>query len=291
MKNGENGINRENENNKNTDIQKAMRDLLCKVIPRPLLSFDVEVTEHCNLNCRSCGSMAPLAEEEYIDLEDYERDIARLSYLTGGEVSFINLLGGEPLLHPEIVKIMSLTRSYFGYGNINLVTNGVLLPKMGTQFWECCRENDIVVAPTKYPISLDYDLVEETARNFGVRYEYFGKIPAHSVWNHYAITEKGDRWPVHQFLKCTNANFCTVLKDGKLYPCPRIPKIKHFNRAFKKNFQVSRRDYIDIYDETIKLEDIMNFLTKPVPFCRYCNVFATYEQDWGVSEGRIEEWT
>lgn len=271
------------------DDQKSIRDVLCKLTPRPLIFFDVEVTEHCNLNCRGCGSLAPLAEEEYLDVERYEKDLARLSYLADGEMHHINILGGEPLLHPEIKRIISLTRQYFGYGNIYLVTNGILLPKMDQAFWECCRENDVIVAPTKYPIALDYDAIEKTARGYGVKYTCFGDVPAHG-WNHYVFVEKGDRNDIHQFLKCSCANACTVLKDGKLYPCPRPAKIHHFNKAFQTNIKVSRRDYIDIYDEKIDLEAIMKFLSRPIPFCRYCNNFTATKQEWGVSKKQIEEW-
>lgn len=115
--------------------KREVIDLLAKFVPRTTLFFDVIAAEHCNLNCKGCGSMSPLAEEKFLDLNVYENDLRRLSELSGGVMHHINILGGEPLLHTEIKKIIKITRKYFNYGNIYLVTNGILLPKMDDEFW------------------------------------------------------------------------------------------------------------------------------------------------------------
>ena len=116
-----------------------------KFIPHSLLFFDIEVTEHCNLNCKGCDSLAPLAGEEYLDIAECEKDLSRLSEISGGIVDHINILGGEPLLHPDIEKFVKLTRMYFPIGKIVIVTNGILLKSMKQKFWETCKENKIEI--------------------------------------------------------------------------------------------------------------------------------------------------
>lgn len=68
--------------------ERIVRTLMARTMPRPSMFFDVEVTEHCNLNCRGCGSMAPIADKEFIDMDEYMRDMDRLSEISGG--------GGSP---------------------------------------------------------------------------------------------------------------------------------------------------------------------------------------------------
>ena len=85
------------------------KELKAKLVPRSMLFFDVEVTQHCNLNCKGCDSLAPLAGEEYLTIEECEKDLRRLSEVSGGIVEHINILGGEPLLHPYIDQFLSLT--------------------------------------------------------------------------------------------------------------------------------------------------------------------------------------
>ena len=79
----------------------AMR--LVKMAERPKL--DVQVCDHCNLRCAGCLHFAPLAGERILDLEGYAYDLERLAAIEGIEGYFgsIVLMGGEPLLHPNIV--------------------------------------------------------------------------------------------------------------------------------------------------------------------------------------------
>lgn len=270
------------------NFNRTWRTYLTRVIPRPSLFFDVELCDHCNLNCKGCGSFAPLAKESFLKVEDYVRDAERLSQLSGGVVHHINILGGEPLLHPDLLQFLKVTRQLFPIGNINLVTNGILVLKMQDEFWDVMRECKIILAVTKYPINLKYDEIEKKSREMNVKCIYFGD--ANNYWTHTVITEHGNRNELHSFLECGNANNCTVLQDGKLYPCPRAAKIQLFNEFFKTDYKLTSRDYIDIHAD-IQLEDIMKFLSKPIPFCRYCNIFANETTTWEASKKKIEEWT
>jgi MoaA/NifB/PqqE/SkfB family radical SAM enzyme len=110
---------------------------------RNLLRFQINVVDHCNLNCKGCTAFSPVAEEKFMEINVFERDCKRLSELTGGKIELIDLLGGESLLHPEIIKIMEIARKYFRSGDINIVTNGILLKKMPLGFWYGCRDNKI----------------------------------------------------------------------------------------------------------------------------------------------------
>lgn len=58
--------------------------------------------EHCNLKCAGCTHFSSIAKEEYLDIGEFQKDITRISELTNSRARFINLLGGEPLLHPQV---------------------------------------------------------------------------------------------------------------------------------------------------------------------------------------------
>jgi hypothetical protein len=87
------------------------------------------------------------------------------------------------------------------------------------------------------------------------------------------------------------ANRCYRLKDGKLATCSPILNIGFFNKRFGTVLQVTPDDYIDIY-KAQSAGEIMGFLARPVPFCRYCDVNRrTYDNPWHTSKGEIGEWT
>jgi uncharacterized radical SAM superfamily Fe-S cluster-containing enzyme len=83
-----------------------------------LESFDIYVAEHCNLGCYRCNHFSQLAKPEFADLETTERDLQRLSILSGGNIPAIMLVGGEPLLNPELHEFMRIARLYFPQSRI-----------------------------------------------------------------------------------------------------------------------------------------------------------------------------
>lgn len=257
----------------------------------PILSFEVHLVEHCNLNCKGCDHFCSLAEPAYTDIEIFQRDFDRLSELFHQEAGVIHLLGGEPLLNPQIEEFCKIARKSFPRATINIITNGILLPQMPDSFWSCCHEFNITVRPTKYPIQVDYQAAEEKARVFKVKYEYFNDAQQVKTMTHNQYDLKGWQDPRESFMDCYRANKCIYLANGKLYPCTFAPNFHHFNHYFGTDIPESELDFIDIFQATSAVE-ILDFLSNPIPFCRFCDIRgAKLDQPWDVSERKIEEWT
>lgn len=264
---------------------------ICK-LKNPYLEFEVHLADHCNLNCKGCDHFSPLAEEHYTSIEEYERDLIRLSDLFGDKVRRIRLLGGEPLLNPSVVLFMQLTRKYFPYHStaIELMTNGLLISKQSKEFYDACRDCCIRIRITKYPVNFMYDELLQKLLEMGINASFFNDITHEKTLDKMRLTKDEQMDVRRNFYKCTVANKCVMLKNGKLYPCTLIPNIEHFNKYFDENFEVSARDFIDIYSAQSDTE-IMEFLHNPVPFCRYCNIEEKeYDLEWGISKKQKSEW-
>lgn len=265
------------------------------VHPYTLLRFDIQVVEHCNLNCKNCNHCATVAEEEYLDIEEYERDCARLSKLFASEVKYVALVGGEPLLHPELPEIMRITREAFQVGKIRIITNGLLLPSMGDDFWAACKEYRITLAPTEYPINFDYAKWREYAEAHDViwdSYSYYNIDDASDV----KLLQRGligttGRHVVEQnYYHCPYANNCLTLRHGRLYTCLRAAHAHHLKKYFDLDIHLSERNGVNIY-EAKDAYDLMTKVNRPIPFCQYCNVDSLgYEEAWGTSCKDRYEW-
>jgi hypothetical protein len=257
---------------------------------RNRLRFQINIVDHCNLNCSGCTAFSPIAEEKYMDTNIFERDCARLSELTGGEIELIDLLGGEPLLHPEIKRIMEISRKYFKTGDINVVTNGILLKKMPDDFWSACHENRINIIISGYPIKLDVEGLKHTAEKYNIQLVIRGSTDNIKIWNKVPFDTNGTQNAVKNFRICYGANFCINLEDGKLATCPIPFVIKHFNKYFNQKIPVTENDCIDIF-KVKNIDEIFEFLCKPAPICAYCNLQGIiYGIDWAVSKKDIAEW-
>ncbi len=261
-----------------------------KMVPLSTLQFEVHIAEHCNLNCMGCDNFSCIAEPFFLDLDRYEKDLERLSYLCEGEAKRIHLMGGEPLLHPEVTKAVLLTRKYFPYALIDIYTNGMLLLKQTEGFWNTLKDAGAGLMVTKYPISFDYDKAQATAEYYGVRYQYCIDTESEKGLFHFTLDLDGQQNELASFLKCHRANACISLKNGRLYTCSVIPNITHFNKKFSENLPVSKRNYIDIY-EAESISEILSFLAKPAPFCRFCNIGADCNiYEWKRTKKEKTEW-
>ena len=201
-------------------------------------------------------------------------------------------MGGEPLLHPDITQFMKIARNNFPNTRIEIVTNGILLNQQNEEFWNACKEFDVTIVPTKYPLNIDYDKAKETAKSYGVKYEYYNNnedILKTSF--HIPLDVEGRQNAAENFTNCFHANWCVMLKNGKLYTCTVAPNIEHFNKHFGYSIPLSERDGIDIH-KAESIDEILEFLARPIPFCKYCNVNGrSYGRKWGTSKKDISEWT
>lgn len=264
--------------------------------PREKLQFNIHIAEHCNLNCRGCYHFSSIAEEEYLKIEEFERDMQRLGELFQGELEEVFLMGGEPLLHPEIEKFFEITRKYFPIGKIKLFTNGILLGNMTDKFWETLNKTKTEIWVTQYPINLDWENIEKTALSKGSKIHSFsGEINGEPVrtLGHQPLDITGERDYITNFDGCYRANYCTLLEHGKMYTCFVSAASRHFNRFFDMDLKVAKEDYVDIY-EVKSGRELLEALTRPTPFCRYCNrddvdIFGRIP--WEQTKKKIEEWT
>jgi organic radical activating enzyme len=87
----------------------------------------IEVTTACNQRCPGCyrGCDRPEHRGETRDIREIERDILELKDLRN--CSMISISGGEPLLHPDIVRIVAFVKAH-GMSPV-LFTNGALLDR------------------------------------------------------------------------------------------------------------------------------------------------------------------
>jgi len=255
---------------------------VCAGIENDKVFFNVDIVDHCDLNCMACEHFSSVAKENIISVEAFHKDMKRLSDILDGEAT-VAILGGEPLLHPEVDKIFDIARELFPGQNIFMFTNGLTLDKMTNSFWKSMVDNRIIIRVTKTP-ALNTEKAEKILESHNAIYFFKDK--------HKKFT--------YQYLSMNKVNslknkecegkYCCALRDGKLYLCVLPANIYRFNEYFKTNFKVEKEDYIDIYDPNITKEFIIKKSKKGVmPFCRYCQ--DKWERtDWKITEKKLDEW-
>lgn len=101
-----------------------------------VMEFVVYLTNRCNLRCKMCSQYGENYKENACPEIDFEKWKDFFRSLNDVEPRpKIILIGGEPLLYPNIDKILAyLTKKNFG---IQIVTNGVFLDKHLSEIKKC----------------------------------------------------------------------------------------------------------------------------------------------------------
>ena len=96
----------------------------------------IEITNNCNLNCSFCSEVK--RKRKYMSLEEYEIILKKIKDYT----DYIYLhVKGEPLFHPNVIKMINLAEEY--NLKVNLTTNGVLFDRYAKELGKCNNLNKI----------------------------------------------------------------------------------------------------------------------------------------------------
>lgn len=254
------------------------------------LSFEVGITEHCNLNCKGCSHFSPISPKYNMPLDLYRRDLRQLSKIFHGKAKRIHVMGGEPLLHPQLNEILAETRKCFPTAKIRLVTNGKKYKGLKADFWEVCHQNNIIISPTKYPYDINYDDFKRVSKANHVKYKYMSGLKQIKKMKKYPFDLTGGQSADESFQLCKQAYQCITLKDGRLYPCSTAAYADIFNRHFDEHLLITESDFVNIY-ETLEAEEILKKLSQPIPFCSYCGIKNIQKGlKWEESKKEKSEW-
>lgn len=99
--------------------------------------LETDITTACQLSCVACNHHVPLHRANGVTRADpaqIEKDLRHLSSFVRADAW--GALGGEPLLHTELADIVHIVYdSGIAVNHIEVWTNGLLLPRMGADFW------------------------------------------------------------------------------------------------------------------------------------------------------------
>lgn len=181
-------------------------------------ALEVNVAYHCNLRCRSCSHASPNIPRWYLQPEALSRDLRLLAPVYHAQI--VKILGGEPLLHPDLPAIIDLIRDSAIGDKIRLVTNGTLLLRLPPPVWGQFDE----IWVSQYPgqeLERDALLVcNERAASAGVRlaWRYYAKFRESIALN----GTSNEDLVARIFNTCLIAHSwqCNTLAEGHLFLCP-----------------------------------------------------------------------
>lgn len=246
--------------------------------------IEIHLTDHCNMNCMHCAHYSPIAEPRYVTMQELAEALNVLKIIKPRRV---HLLGGEPLLHPEIDKILE----FFGINmprgaEVFLVTNGTLLGTMSETFWNLIKNYDIKILLSIYPARIDYQDLINYVKSKGVNLK--GLDQPRIRFRAIRLTEDKLQDQNHSYSSCKVK--CLQIRDGRIYPCSYSAYFEHLNKIFNTSFRHIEGDYLRL-GQIRNGTQVSAWMDKPKPFCAHCNCGKETLVRWDFSSRHnSDEW-
>lgn len=231
------------------------------------LSVEYSLTEHCNISCHACAHASPLLPEKFASLVDFTRDFEALD--TAFHAHELRIVGGEPLLHPELLRFLNEGRRIGIADAMVVYTNGVLLHRMPDAFWQAIDELRISIYPG-VRVRLDEDACRLLAAKHGVklqfeRYETFAQTLIAKRIDDPALVRSIYR-------ACGVAVECHTVHDGRFYKCPMAPVMGSWLALHKTSYESPPGDGVALHGNRRLRETLARYLDDrdPLAACSYC---------------------
>lgn len=244
------------------------------------------VADHCNLNCRGCGSFANISEPKFVSCEEFENDIRAMRKKIRNMSGF-TFYGGEALLNPNLDSLIEIFKKIYPKVQVDIFSNGLLITKISEKLKKVIQENGVRFAITQYPptIKMLPQIVGFLENN---SIDYILEPPVEKFMRFFTKKEQ-DINLVYD--KCLAVNDCKLLRRGRLYPCPQICFMHEKKDYLGLIFEDSERENcsFDLYGSAGNDWDMLLRLRKPFSMCRFC-LLDHYDLPWRTGKSEKADW-
>ncbi len=189
-----------------------------------LWHVNLHITDRCSLRCRDCSVFIPYIKEPADrDLKGVMRDIDLLFGVVD-KVPEFHLLGGEPMLYPQLSELLEYIGERYRnkIGELAIATNGTL--KASDKLLTLASTHKVKFIISDYRSSAYFDGRQRSKElcdqleAAGIDYIYAIKDKWYDFGNPENVKhELDEEKKIERFSACRSIN--RILKDGRLYYC------------------------------------------------------------------------
>jgi len=235
----------------------------------PPYSCEINAVDHCNIACIDCNHASPGAGKAIASPSAVFKDLSLLS--RHYKAYALKVVGGEPLLHPDLLSLLRAVRESNICEYISLVTNGTLLRQMADEIWAELDEVELSIYPATRPMLESYlPYFQKSAARHRVKlvispYEEF-RITFSTI----GTADAGLTGRIYRNCRLANLWGCQSVHQGYFFKCPKciyIPRMLDGPRRYDY-----REDGLKITDSPDFLHKLAEYLSsqEPLSACRYC---------------------
>jgi organic radical activating enzyme len=229
--------------------------------------LEIGVAEHCNLSCRSCSHLSPTLKKHLVDADQI---VGQLELLAPHyEPGYVRLLGGEPLLHPDLVGIIEAVRRSGISDVVWVVTNGVRLPRMSEEFWHAVDRVECNMYPGGELSSDEQRQCKERADAAGTKLRFKAYEEFRESYSELGTDDPTLVEDIFETCEIVHNFRCHTLAQGRFYRCPQSYYVGHLIPAVAG---AAERDSVLVENSSDLGAKLLALLEsrEPPTACGYC---------------------
>lgn len=246
------------------------------------------ITTNCTLNCALCATLTPDYKKHHIARHTPFKQIVQEIkgvFEIYDFIEDITFSGGEPMLHPDLEKIVDECMKYSDqFANLRIFTNGTILPSdlLLSQMKQYRGKLSIVIDHYGPDLSVKAEQIVQTLENEGLICRvnrYYGQDQYYGGWVNYGSPSEYRGYTQQQleevYQHCHLAQYrCPGVFNGKLTNCSWA--LFGTDRGYMP-LPEDEKQLINLLDSSIPLDEkkaiAMEFGKHPLWACQYCNGF------------------
>jgi organic radical activating enzyme len=228
---------------------------------------EINVVHHCNLSCRGCTHLSPIWSKVFVDPKTLLADLRTLAGFYRAEK--VGLMGGEPLLHPDILAVIGAVRGSGITCRVVIVTNGLLLWKMSDGFWDEVDEVRVSIYPGKRMTPKQLRICQRKAQRYNVSLKVSNYDRFRESYAELGTTDEGLIERIYNTCLLVHRWNCHTIDNHYFYKCPQS---LFLSKLLGDKFPSPHIDGIQIVDSPTFSEELRAYLESPYPLasCKYC---------------------
>lgn len=240
------------------------------VIVAPVL--ELVVAEQCNLTCRACSHLSPVAPKNFANPVETGRALGVL--YTAFHMKVVKLMGGEPLLHPDFAAVVAAVRSTAPSAELHLVTNGHLLSRMDLSELDGIDQITVSIYASA-PIARSGRAALEQADRRGIRVVQQAMEQFNESYCEHPHSDPDMTRRIYRACKIAHDWNCFTLRAGFFYKCPQAYALTTVLGSAASGAHADNGvDLTDpaFADPAVLADRLHDYLSadQPLPACRHC---------------------
>lgn len=272
------------------------------------------ITNVCNLSCKGCNRFNSFNFKGYQSWKKYQHIYEKWSKVL--RLQSFGILGGEPLLNPEIIGWITGTMNLWPFAHVRMSTNGFQLNKV-KDLYKTIKERPrllmsvgihnkmhkkeimglietFLTGPLKYEFDNSNKYAQEMyitdSNNVKIRVQY-------NWWFHQGAIIRNEIGkytlhnsdPIKAHSICHSAE-CHHFQDGKLYKCGAAALFPDFDKQIgldlteKDRNLINNVDFISAEDDIEMQDKFIKNLSSPIPQCKFCPEVYNGEQIFAIKK-------